>query len=99
MRPATIGRDSGRPTPWGTGLLVAALCAALTTVALVAFGTALAAVSPVLTVLVNLVAVGGMAPTLLRWRSAPVARWVIYGIGAGVVLGWFGLSVAALAGR
>lgn len=84
--------------PWGTGLLVAGLCAALTATALVAFGIALADVHPLIAVVVNLVAVGGVAPTLLRWWATPVIRWVIYGMGAGVALAWSVLLLRAIAG-
>lgn len=85
------------PTPWAAGITVAVLVAALATVAVYAFGAALAEVHPLLALLINLVAVGGAAPTAWRWRDAPVTRWVLLGCAAGVVLGWLGLISTGLA--
>lgn len=79
------------PTPWAAGITVAALVAALTAVGVYAFGAALAQVHPVASVAVNLIAVGGVAPTVWRWRQRPVTRWVLGGASAGVLLAWFGL--------
>ncbi|WP_345499196.1 DUF2537 domain-containing protein [Nocardia callitridis] len=86
------------PTPWATGLTVALLVASLAGAAAFAFGAALAAVHPLLAIAVNLVAVGGAAPTAWRWRSIPVTRWVLGGVAAGVLVGWLVLVLAALAG-
>lgn len=85
------------PTPWSAGITVAVLVALLSTVAVYAFGSALAEVHPLLALLINVVAVGGAAPTAWRWRHTPVTRWVLLGAVAGVVLGWLGLIVAGLA--
>ncbi|WP_305095135.1 DUF2537 domain-containing protein [Prescottella sp. R16] len=82
------------PTPWATGLLVGAFAALVTIVGVVAFGTALADIHPLLAIGFNIVAVGGAAPTVWRWRWIPVWRWVVYGVGAGVVLGWIGVVLA-----
>ncbi|MFI6955149.1 DUF2537 domain-containing protein [Nocardia sp. NPDC050408] len=84
------------PTPWAAGLTVATMVALLTVVAVYAFGSALAEVHPLLAILVNLVAVGGAAPTAWRWRLAPVTRWVIGGGVAGVLLGWLVLIIGGL---
>ncbi len=78
---------SADPTPWATGLLVSTFAAVVTLVAVVAFGVTLAHIHPLLTVGFNLVAVGGAAPTVWRWRNLPVWRWVVYGVAAGVVSG------------
>lgn len=72
-------------------MFVAAFVAVLTAVAVFAFGVALGRIQPVLAVCINLVAVGGAAPTVWRWRSVLVVRWVVYGLGAGVGLGWIAL--------
>ena len=87
---------SADPTPWATGLLVSTFAAVVTLVAVVAFGVTLAHIHPLLTVGFNLVAVGGAAPTVWRWRNLPVWRWVVYGVAAGVVSGWFALLFGAL---
>ncbi|RJO78803.1 DUF2537 domain-containing protein [Nocardia panacis] len=85
------------PTPWASGITVAVLVAALTALAVYAFGAALAEVHPLLSVAVNLIAAGGAAPSIWRWRHTPVTRWVLGGGVAGVALGWlavlsYGLS-------
>ncbi|WP_245545698.1 DUF2537 domain-containing protein [Nocardia higoensis] len=85
------------PTPWSAGITVAVLVAVLTAVAVYAFGSALAEVHPLLAVLINVVAVGGAAPTAWRWRHTPVTRWVLLGCTSGVALGWIGLVLAGLA--
>ncbi|CAM2932917.1 DUF2537 domain-containing protein [Prescottella defluvii] len=84
------------PTPWGTGLLVSAFAALVTLVGVVAFGTSLAHIHVLLALGFNLVAVGGAAPTVWRWRHRPVWRWVVYGLAAGVVIGWAALLFGAL---
>jgi hypothetical protein len=48
-------------------------------------------------VAVNLIAVGGAAPTAWRWRFAPVTRWIIGGGAAGVLLGWVVLLLGGFA--
>jgi hypothetical protein len=94
-RPYQPYRD---PTPWAAGLTVAGMVALLTAVAVYAFGDALAQVHPLLSVVVNLVAAGGAAPTAWRWRFAPVTRWVLAGGAVGVLLGWVVLLLGGLAG-
>ncbi|RDI43452.1 DUF2537 domain-containing protein [Nocardia mexicana] len=84
------------PTPWAAGLAVASLVAVLTAAGVFSFGSALAHVHWVLAVAVNVIAVGGATPTLWRWRYTPVTRWVLGGIGAGVLLGWITLLIAAV---
>ncbi|MEC3913498.1 DUF2537 domain-containing protein [Nocardia sp. CDC160] len=85
------GYGYSEPTPWAAGIAVLVLVAALTTVGVYAFGVALAQIHWTLSVAVNLIAVGGAAPTAWRWRYAPVTRWVIGGLGIGVLLAWFAL--------
>lgn len=84
------------PTPWATGLLVAAFAAAVVLAGIIGFGTALAAIHPLLAVGFNVVVVGGAAPTVWRWRHAPVWRWTVYGAGAGVVFGWTALILGSI---
>ncbi|MGX1809813.1 DUF2537 domain-containing protein [Nocardia sp. NPDC055321] len=85
------GYGYSEPTPWAIGVPVSALVAALTATGVYAFGAALAEIHPLLAALVNLVAVGGVAPSAWRWRFQPVTRWVIAGLAAGVLLGWIAL--------
>ena len=81
-------------TPWGTGLTVAAFVAAVIAVAIVVLSLGLVRVHPLLAVGLNLVAVGGLAPTVWGWRRLPVWRWFVLGSGVGVAVGW--LAVLAI---
>jgi Protein of unknown function (DUF2537) len=83
------------PTPWGTGLTVAAFVAAVTAVAIVVLSLGVSRVHPLLAVGLNIVAVGGLAPTLWGWRTLPVRRWFVLGGGAGVVAAWLALIAIA----
>jgi hypothetical protein len=85
-------------TPWGTGLTVAAFAAAVTATAIVVLGVGLSRVHPLLTVGLNVVAVGGLAPTVWGWRKLPVWRWFVLGAGIGVAVGWLALVALALGG-
>ena len=59
-------------TPWFTGIAVSVFAAMLSTSAVAAFCIALGDVNVLLAVVVNLIAVGGLAPTVWRWRAIPV---------------------------
>lgn len=78
-------------TPWGTGLTVAAFTAAVTAAAIVVLSLGMIRVHPLLSVGLNLIAVGGLAPTLWEWRKVPVRRWFLLGAAIGVAAGWIGL--------
>lgn len=82
-------------TPWGTGLTVAAFTAAVTATAIVVLSLGMIRVHPLLSVGLNLIAVGGLAPTLWEWRSVPVRRWFLLGAAIGVAAGWIGLLAVA----
>ncbi len=86
------------PTPWGTGLTVAGFVAAILGAAVVVLGLGLIRVHPLLAVGLNLVAVGGLAPTIWGWRSIPVRRWFALGAFAGVAVGWVVLLALGLGG-
>ncbi|MBI5736749.1 MAG: DUF2537 domain-containing protein [Mycolicibacterium neoaurum] len=75
-------------TPWGTGLTVAAFVAGVVGVAIVVLSRGLISIHPLLAVGLNLVAVGGLAPTVWGWRRLPVWRWFVLGSGVGVAVGW-----------
>lgn len=90
--------STGEPTPWGTGLTVAAFVAAVLGAAIVVLSIGLARVHPLLAVGLNLVAVGGLAPTVWGWRRVPVWRWFVLGAGVGVAGAWIGLLALATAG-
>ncbi len=86
---------TGNSTPWGTGLLVAGFVAAVTATAIVVLSLGVARVHPLLAVALNVIAVGGLAPTLWGWRAVPVLRWFVFGVGVGVAGAW--LALVALA--
>ncbi|APE33124.1 hypothetical protein BOX37_03125 [Nocardia mangyaensis] len=100
MSPGSEGPYRAQPdsVPWVAGGTVVVLVAVLGGVGVYAFGSALAAVHPLLAVAVNVVAVVGVAPTAWRWRFTPVVRWVLAGAAAGVALGWVAVLVDQLVG-
>ncbi|MGB8403503.1 MAG: DUF2537 domain-containing protein [Mycobacterium sp.] len=84
-------------TPWGTGLTVAGFVAAVIAAGIVVLSLGLTRVHPLLAVTLNLIAVGGLAPTVWGWRQRPVWRWFVLGSGAGVAIGWLMTLVFAFA--
>lgn len=93
MAQETTGVDQ---PPWGTGLTVAAFAAAVTAAAIVVLSLGMIRVHPLVSIGLNVVAVGGLAPTLWGWRTIPVRRWFVLGAGIGVGIGWIvllGLSL------
>ena len=86
---------SEQSTPWGTGLTVAGFVAAVTAAAIVVLSLGVARVHPLLAVALNLIAVGGLAPTLWGWRAVPVLRWFVLGGGVGVAGAWLALLAIA----
>lgn len=81
--------------PWATGLTVAGFVAVVTAAAIVVLSLGLVRVHPLLAVGLNIVAAGGLAPTLWGWRRTPVLRWFVLGAGVGVTCAW--LTLLALA--
>lgn len=93
MAEETTGVDQ---PPWGTGLTVAAFTAVITAAAIVVLSLGMIRVHPLVSIGLNVVAVGGLAPTLWGWRTIPVRRWFVLGAGIGVGIGWIvllGLSL------
>jgi hypothetical protein len=82
--------------PWGTGLTVSAFVAAVTAAAIVVLSIGMTRVNPIVSIALNLVAVGGLAPTLWGWRRVPVRRWLVLGAAVGVAVGWTALLALAL---
>lgn len=83
-------------TPWATGLTVAGFVAAVTGAIIIVLSLGLTRVHPLLAVGLNVVAVGGLAPTLYGWRFTPVLRWFVLGAGVGVALAWVYLLVTGV---
>jgi Protein of unknown function (DUF2537) len=82
--------------PWATGLTVAGFVAAVTAAAIVVLSLGLVRVHPLLAIGLNVVAAGGLAPTLWGWRRAPVVRWFVLGAGVGVTGAWLTLLAMAV---
>ena len=78
------------------GLTVAAFVAVATAVAVLVLSLGLIRVHPLLAVGLNVVAAGGLAPTLWGWRQTPVLRWLVLGGGVGVAVAWLTLVAMAL---
>ena len=79
---------SGETTPWATGLTVAAFVAAVAGTAIVVLSLGLIRVHPMVAVGLNVIAAGGLAPTVWGWRHTPVLRWFALGAGLGVTGAW-----------
>lgn len=91
----TDERDS---RPWATGLTVSAFVAAVIGVAVVVLSLGLIRVHPLLAVGLNIVAAGGLAPTLWGWRRTLVLRWFVLGAAVGVVGAWVALLALTVSG-
>jgi hypothetical protein len=85
-------------TPWATGLAVAGFVAAVTATAIVVLSLGLNRLHPLLTVGLNVVAVGGLAPTVWGWRRTAVLRWFVLGGAVGVAAAWLMLLVMSVTG-
>jgi hypothetical protein len=83
-------------TPWAMGLTVAGFVAVVTAVAVLVLSLGLIRVHPLLAVGLNVVAAGGLAPTLWGWRRTPVVRWLVLGGGVGVGVAWLALLAMVL---
>ncbi|MBX5486810.1 hypothetical protein MHAS_03509 [Mycolicibacterium hassiacum DSM 44199] len=79
-------------TPWAMGLTVAAFVAAVVAGIVVVLSLGLIRVHPLLAIGLNLVAVGGLAPTVWEWRRRRVWRWFVLGAGVGVALAWLAVA-------
>ena len=69
-------------------MTVAAFVAAVIAAAIVVLSLGMTRVNPIVSVGLNLIAVGGLAPTLWDWRKMPVRRWFVLGAAVGVAIGW-----------
>lgn len=88
--------SAAEPTPWATGITVAAFVCAVVLAAVVTLTAGLADVDPLLAIVGNLAVAAGLAPSVWLSRHTPVWRWVAYGVAAGVLLAWGALLLGAL---
>lgn len=89
------------PTPWGLGLVVAAMVAAITVLLVVSLGYALVAIHPLLAITLGATMTAGFTGPIGQWRDRIVLRWVAAGIGAGATFGWcviLWMTIAQLSG-
>lgn len=84
------------PTPWGTGLTVSVVTAAMVAFMVVTLSLGLGETSRWLALVANVLVVGGIAPSVWLGRRVPVWRWVAYGVITGVVLAWLSLILTLL---
>jgi len=84
--------------PWATGLAVAGFVAAVIGTGVVVLSLGLIRVHPLLAIGLNIVAAGGLAPTLWGWRHTLVLRWFVLGAGLGVAGAWLTLLALTVPG-
>jgi len=84
-------------TPWAMGLTVAAFVSAVVGAAIVVLSLGLLKVHPLLAIGLNLVAVGGLTPTVWEWRKRLVWRWLVLGAAVGVACAWVTVLAIAIA--
>jgi hypothetical protein len=94
-----VSDERHQPVPWATGLTVAGFVAAVTGAGVVVLSLGLIRVHPLLALGLNIVAAGGLAPTLWGWRRTPVLRWFVLGAGVGVAGAWLTLLALTASGR
>jgi hypothetical protein len=84
------------PTPWATGLLIAAFAAVFLTLADVALCRAFAEAFGLLWIPANLLVGMGLAPSLWLLRRTPLWRWPALGATVGLGVSWIVLLLAML---
>jgi uncharacterized protein DUF2537 len=84
------------PTPWGTGLVIAAFVAVFVAVADVALCRAFAEAFGLLWIPANLLVGIGLAPSLWLLRRTPLWRWPALGAAVGLGVSWVVLLLAML---
>jgi hypothetical protein len=91
------GWESATPTPWATGLPIAAFIAVLVGIGDVAFVRAIAVAAGWLWVPANIAVCAGLAPGVWLLRHVPFWRWFAYGTAAGLLAAWVVLIVRGTA--
>ncbi len=84
------------PTPWATGLTVAAFFAVLVTIGDVVLSRAFGEAFGLLWVPANLVVALGLSPSLWMARRTPLWRWPALGAAAGLAVAWVVLLLGLL---
>lgn len=95
--PGTVSTVFTEPTPWATGLTLAAIVAGLVLAANLTLALPLVAGLGWFGVLIDLVVVAGLVPALWLNRTVPTWRWAVWGAFVGMGLAVVPLLVAASA--
>ena len=90
------GEQPSEPTPWATGLPIAAFFAASTAISDIVLSRLLADAFGWLWLPANVVVAAGLAPTLWLLRRVPFWRWPALGAAVGLVVAWFCMIVSLL---
>ncbi|WP_411431387.1 DUF2537 domain-containing protein [Actinokineospora spheciospongiae] len=89
--PPTAAERPAEPTPWSTGLTVAAFVLVVTVIAVVSLASTLHETNPLLALVSNVVISAGLLPSIWLARRVAVWRWVAAGVAGGIVLSWLAL--------
>lgn len=92
----TLAIEPAGPTPWATGLPIAAFFAVFVAIGDVQLSSAFAEAFGLLWVPANLLVGLGMAPSLYLLRTVPFWRWPAIGAAVGLAAAWIVLLVALL---
>lgn len=90
-------RDDDTAT-WAFGLTFAAFVAVAVGVVVVAVGTGLLLIHPLLAVVLNVLVAMGFAQPLWSWRKRPTWRFIALGVAVGAAGGWIALLFRLLTG-
>lgn len=91
-----LGPGQAGPTPWATGLTVAAFMAVVAVVAMLALATTLAAeAAGWIAIVASFVVTAGLTPSLWLARRLPILRWVVLGAATGLAASWIGVLIIA----
>jgi hypothetical protein len=94
---SSLAPESPGPTPWGTGLAIAAFFAVLVAVADVVLVTAFGSAFGLLWLPANLLVTAGTMPSLWLAREVPFWRWPAFGAAAGLAAAWVVMLLGLLA--
>ncbi|MBW0091980.1 DUF2537 domain-containing protein [Pseudonocardia sp. KRD-184] len=93
---SSLAVEPAGPTPWATGLPIAAFFAVLVAIGDVQLSSAFAEAFGLLWVPANLLVGLGLAPSLYLLRAVPFWRWPAIGTGIGLAVAWVVLIVSML---
>ena len=95
---ARVSTVFDEPTPWGTGLTLAALVAGLVLLANLTLALPMVAGLGLVGLLIDLVVVAGLVPALWLNRRVPMWRWAVWGAFAGMGVAVLPLLAVAVRG-